>query len=97
MLSLPYSKACQCGHCSSLRILLLVALFRQLSLVSLFLRFGFRVHSGEIGRGLRPRREHGHRNGHHQREEYPQKAMLSPRHRLGSPCGRRHRRLRHGQ
>lgn len=50
---------------------------------------------GEIGRRLRPRREHGHRDGYHQRQEHPEKAVLSPCHRLGSPCDHRHRRRRH--
>ena len=50
---------------------------------------------GEIGRGLRPRREHGHRDGYHQRQEHPEKAVLYHRHRLDSHCGHRHRHLRH--
>lgn len=50
---------------------------------------------GEIGRRLRPRREHGHRAGHHQRQEHPEKAVLSHRHRVDSHYCHRHRRLRH--
>lgn len=66
-------------------------------LAALLCRVWFPVLVGEIGRRLRSRRQHGHRAGHHQRQEHPEKAVLSHRHRVDSPCGHRHRRLRHDE